>query len=250
MTKGLLLLALALSPVILFGQTITDSGTVPQANPESLPVNKNAYADSAFLFMFNASTTFYEVKDQRINKFLAKYGYTPPQNIPVGLRLELAVMPSGKKMVYSINASTIISHQDILTADLSLGIYRRFFETKSLWISAGLALGEHFDRIDLNGSLPPLLDSLAKEYTVNLSLHRTGLIVEPGTKIYWFPVQSKKLQFGLTAGIYYDFDFNSKWRVGYYPQNHNSFKNLRKPTHISTIQEFGWVFSTGLTVVF
>ena len=250
MTKWLSLLALALSPAFLFSQTNTDTGAVHTNHPDANPAYTMYYADSAFNFMFNASSTFYDLQDPRINKFLSKYGYITPQNIPLGLRLELAVMPSGKKMLYSINASTIISPQDIVSADLSLGIYRRFFETQKLWILAGLALGEHFDRVDLNGSLPPLLDSLAKEYNANLSLHRTGLIVEPGTKIFWFPVQTKRFQFGLTAGIYYDFDFNSKWRIGYYPQNHASFKNLRRPTHVSTFQEFGWVFSTGLTMVF
>jgi hypothetical protein len=45
-------------------------------------------------------------------------------------------------------------------------------------------------------------------------------------------------------------DFNSRWRVGYYPHNGNTFKNLKKPTQVSTIEEFGWSFSTGLSISF
>ncbi len=170
--------------------------------------------------------------------------------MPVGLRFEIAIMPRAGKMIYGINAGTIISRQDIVTADISLGAYYRFFETKRVWFVGGLAIGEHFDRIVLNGSLPPALDSLSKKYNATLSLHRNGLIAEPALKIFWYPVKSNKMQVGLFTGVYYDFDFNSHWRVGYYADNLGSFKNLRKPTQLATVQEFGLVFSTGLSICF
>lgn len=115
---------------------------------------------------------------------------------------------------------------------------------------SGVAIGEHFDRIVLNGALPPNLDSLAIKYNTTLSLHRTGFMVEPAVKFFWYPLQAKKIRVGLFTGIYYNMDFNSRWRVGYYPHNGNTFKNLRKPTQVSTIEEFGWSFSTGLSISF
>jgi hypothetical protein len=235
MEKRLLVMIFVLAPAVLFSQT---------------KVEKADHADSSYLVMFNVSTLYYAPKDLNINKFLSKYGYEQPRNIPIGLRIELAVMPSGGKMIYGLNLGTIISRQDITTADISIGVYRRFFETNHIRLLGGLSLGEHFDRIVLNGKLPPALDSLSKKYNATLSLHRTGLIVEPAVKVFWYPVKTKKYQLGLFAGVYYDLDFNSRWRVGYYPHNGQSFKNLRKPSSVSTVREFGWVFSSGLSVCF
>lgn len=200
--------------------------------------------------MFNVSTVFYSAKDDRINRFLGKYGYTQPQQMPVGLRFELAGIPFGGNLAYSLNAGTIISVQDIVTADVSLGIYYRFIKTKSISVLSGVAIGEHFDRVVLNKGLPPNLDSLAIKYNATLSLHRTGFMVEPAVKFFWYPLQAKKIRVGLFTGIYYNMDFNSRWRVGYYPHGNNNFKNLRKSTQVSTIEEYGWAFSTGLSISF
>jgi hypothetical protein len=209
-----------------------------------------AHSDSTYIVMFNVCSVFYTPKDLNINKFLSKYGYQPPQEVPIGLRFELAGMPAGGKMIYSLNAGTIVSQQSITSADVSLGVYRRIFQTRKFWIVTGASIGEHFDRILLNGKMPPLLDSLSEKYNTTLSLHRTGLVIEPALKFFWFPLKEKKFQLGLFGGTYYDFDFNSRWRVGYYPDNVNSFKNLRKPSSVSTVQEFGWVFTTGISVCF
>ena len=75
-------------------------------------------------------------------------------------------------------------------------------------------------------------------------------MVEPAVKFFWYPLQAKKIRVGLFTGIYYNMDFNSRWRVGYYPHGDNEFKNLRKPTQVSTIEEFGWAVSTGLSISF
>jgi len=250
MNKGLFILVIILLPAILFAQNKAD--TVPNHENRNGPELKkhDDLAGHAFVFMFNASAVFYTSTDPRINNFLNKYGYTAQQKIPVGLRIEMAGIPFGGKMIYSLNAGTIVSKQDISTADVLLGIYRRFFETKKLWILAGVALGEHFDRIVLTGNMPPSLDSLAKKYNTTLSLRRNGFITEPAIKIFWYPLISKKFQLGLYTGIYYDLDFNSRWRVGYDPHNDNSFKNLRRPTNVSTEEEFGWVFSSGISICF
>jgi hypothetical protein len=234
MYKGLVIVAFILTPAILYSQVPADTTTIRHS----------------FSFMFNVSTVFYSTKDVRINNFLNKYGYTQPQQIPMGLRFELAGMPVGSKMVYSLNAGTIVSRQDITTADLSLGAYYKILDSRKFWLLTGLSLGEHFDRIVLNGNMPPAFDSLSIKYNTTLSLHRTGLIAEPAIKMFWFPLQTKKIQLGAYMGIYYDFDFNSRWRVGYYPDNENLFKNLRKPTDVSTIHEFGWVISSGISLCF
>ncbi len=220
-------------PAIVFSQSKNDSTILP-----------------SYSLMFNVSTVFYTAKDSRIDNFLTKYNYTKPQNVPVGLRFEIAAMPNGGKMLYSINAGTVISNQDIVTADISIGAYRKIIETNKIWITAGLSVGEHFDRIVLNGELPPSFDSLSKKYNTTLSLHRNGVIVEPAAKFFWYPFTTKKTQLGIFMGIYYDFDFNSHWRVGYYPENSKTFKNLRKPTSVATIHEFGWVFSSGISICF
>jgi hypothetical protein len=249
MGKWLCILILILSPTILFAQNKSDSST--QNNVKKQPPFRHKYhGDSTFSFMFNPSNVFYTARDSRINKFMEKYGYVPPQQIPVGIRLELSVMPFGSKMMYSIHAATILSRQDIATADFSLSAYRFIAETKNIWVAAGVGLGIHFDRIVLSGQLPPSFDSLENEYKSTLSLHRSGLVAEPGAKLFWYPWQKRKIQLGLFSGIGYDFDFNSHWHLGYYPQNRHTFKRIKKPTNVGTVHEFGWVFNLGLSLCF
>ena len=247
MHKGIFIWMIVCIPGILNAQNNTDSLPI-QKNESNAGINKSE--KTVFPVMFNICTVFYSVQDSKINRFLDKYGYTQPQQIPMGLRFELAGIPNGGRMVYSLNAGTIVSRQDITSADISLGLYYRIVKTKIISLLSGVAIGEHFDRIVLNGALPPNLDSLAKKYNTTLSLHRTGLIVEPAAKLFWYPLQAKKIRVGIFTGMYYNMGFNSRWRVGYYPHNDDTFKNLRKPTQVSTVEEFGWCFSTGLSISF
>jgi hypothetical protein len=247
MHKGLFIWMIVCIPGILYAQNNTDS--IPLQKQEK-NAKQNRSEKTVFPFMFNISTVFYSTNDSKINKFLGKYGYTQPQQMPVGLRFELAGIPFGGNMVYSLNAGTIVSRQDIICADFSLGIYYRFVNTKKISLLSGVAIGEHFDRVVLDKGLPPNLDSLATKYNTTLSLHRTGFMVEPTVKFFWYPLQVKKIRIGLFTGIYYNMNFNSRWRVGYYPHGSNTFKNLRKPTQVSTIEEYGWAFSTGLSISF
>jgi hypothetical protein len=245
MNKRWFILIFVLIPRFLLSQAITDTIVIKNSGPE-LPLQRQIKPSNGN-FLFNLSTVFYTSKDSRIDKFLGKYGYVQPGNIPIGLKFEIGIMPFGKRILYTLNAGTIISRQDIVTADISIGAYYRFIKTKNMWLLGGVAIGEHFDRVVLNGNLPPMLDSLAKKYNTMLSLHRTGFITEPAIKIFWYPFHLRKSQIGVFAGICYDFDFNSRWRVGYYPNSGSTFKNLRKPTNIGTIHEFGWVFNAGLS---
>ena len=249
MGKWLCILVFVLSPAILFSQLKTDSAALDSRTVHA-SLRHRYHADSAFSFMFNSGAVFYTARDSRINKFLTKYGYVPPQEIPVGIRFEVSGMPFGSKMVYSLNAASVLSRQAISTADFSLGAYRFLAETKNIWVVAGIAVGMHFDRIALDGKLPPSYDSLKNQYGSTLSLHRSGLIVEPGTKVFWYPWQRKKIQLGVFSGIGYDLDFNSRWQLGYYPENRGRFKRIKKPTDVGTVHEFGWVFNMGLSFCF
>lgn len=237
------------SPAILFSQSVhTDS-----VYSKKKSVHPQVYQDdSTFSILFNASNAFYTAKDPKFNNFLNKYGYRAPQNVTVGINLELAAVPFNTKMMYSLKAGTIISKQDIITSNFTLGAYRRLVETKQFWLLAGLGLGKHGDRIALNGNVPPNIDSLAKEYNRILSLHRTGFLVEPAVRFYWYPIQTKKFQLGLFGNVAYDFAFNTRWKLGYYNQNGNftSFKKIGKPTNVQTEHELGWVFSDGISFCF
>ncbi len=237
-------------PAILFSQNSYKKDSVYIHHSDKRP---HIYQDdSTFSILFNASNTFYTAKDLRINNFLTKYGYTPQQIIPVGINLEIAAIPFNTKMMYSLKAGTIISRQDIITSNFTLGAYRRIFETKKIWILAGAGLGKHGDRIALNGNVPPDIDSLAHQYEKILSLHRTGFLAEPAVRFFWYPIQTKKFQLGLFATAAYDFAFNTQWKLGYYNQNgqFTSFKRIRRPTNVQTEHELGWALSDGISFCF
>ena len=189
MNKGLFIWMIVCIPGILYSQNNTDSISIHKLQNDTV-MNKSE--KTVFPVMFNICTVFYSTTDSKINKFLGKYGYTQPQQIPVGLRFEIAGIPNGGRMVYSLNAGTIISKQDITTADISLGVYYRIIKTKKISLMSGIAVGEHFDRVVLNGALPPNLDSLAIKYNTTLSLHRTGFDGRAGCKILLVSIAGKK----------------------------------------------------------
>jgi len=240
-----MLTAVLLLPFVLFAQTNNDS------YHSSNPFHKYQ-DDSTFSVMFNMSTVFTTAKDPKINNFLTKYGYRAPQNVPVGINLEIAAIPFNSKMMYSLQGGTIISKQDIVSAHFTLGAYRRFLERKHFWLLAGLGLGTHGDRVVLDGNMPQSFDSLAKVYNKLLSLHRTGFLVEPAVRFFWNPIQTKKIQIGLFAGTAYDFGFNTRWNLGYFKENgqFTSFKRIGKPTNVQTQKEFGWAFTDGISFCF
>jgi hypothetical protein len=241
---------LILSPAILFSQTKNDTDAVHYEKP---PYHTHQYQDdSTFSILLNTSTVIYTARDTRINNWLTKYGYRPPQRIPTGVNIELAAIPFNSKMMFGINGGTVVSRQDIISSNFTIGIYRRFVERRKFWILAGAGIGRHGDRVVLNGQVPPEFDSLANQYNKILSLHRTGFLIEPAARLFWYPIQTRKLQLGLFANTAYDFSFNTRWKLGYYNQNgqFTSFKRIRKPTDVQTEQEFGFAFSGGLSFCF
>ncbi|MES1226431.1 MAG: hypothetical protein ABUT20_63735 [Bacteroidota bacterium] len=241
-----MLTAVLLLPVLIFAQPENES---QYRSPGDLHRYQN---DSTFSILFNMSTVFTTAKDPKINNFLTRYGYRPPQRIPVGINLELAAIPFNSKMMFSLQGGTIITKQDIMSAHFTLGAYRRFLERSHFWLLGGLGLGTEGDKIVLNGNMPENFDSLARVYNKLLSLHRTGFLVEPAVRFFWNPIETKKIEVGLFAGTAYDFAFHTRWMLGYYKENgqFTSFKRIGKPTGVQTQKEFGWAFSNGISFCF
>jgi hypothetical protein len=251
-----LVMALLILPAALFSQ----AGQVSQAGQDtssldnrktSHPVRKYQ-VDSTFSVLFNISNVFYTAKDSRIDNFLVKYGYIPPQNIPVGINLELAATPFNSKMTYSLSASTIVSRQDVISSFFKLAAYRRFFERKHFSIAGGVGIGTHGSRVILDGNMPPAFDSIANRYNKELVLRRTGFVVEPAARFLWYPLQTPRFQLGLFANTAYDFSFNRGWKIGYYKQGgeFSTFKGIGKTDDVLSHKEFGWALSDGLSFCF
>ena len=242
-------MALLFLPLILFAQTKNDSIAIYPNEP----IRLRAYqTDSTFSVLFNLSNVFFTARDPKINNFLVKYGYTPQQTVPVGINIELAAVPFNSKMMFVLNGGTIVSRQSIVTANFTLGAYRRVFERKKIWLMAGAGLGAHGDRIALSGQIPPGFDSLQHEYNRLLSLHHSGFLIEPAARFYWYPYQTNRFQIGLFAAVGYDFAFDSKWKLGYYNENgqFTSFKKIGKTTDVPLQQQFGWALSDGISFIF
>jgi hypothetical protein len=244
------ILLLLFSPALIFAQQAADASSNIDFQNQTRWAKHSYRADSAIVSVINASVPFHSTQDTRINKFLNKYGYIPQRPIQVGAQLELAVIPFRSQMMYGISGEVIVSRQSVASADFSVSAFRRFFETKNFSAFAGLALGGHLDRIVLNGNLPPSFDSLANQYDKVLSLHRKGLIIEPATKLFWYPFQKRNAEFGIFCTAGYDLDLNTRWRLGYYDPNNPTFRKLKTSTGIQSVRGAGWILIPGLSVGF
>jgi hypothetical protein len=81
-------------------------------------------------------------------------------------------------------------------------------------------------------------------------LRRRGLFVEPAARVFWYPVKVGAVQFGVYAALGYDLDLNSKWKLGYYSNNHGKyshFRELSKPNDQEKYSECGVFYSAGLS---
>lgn len=241
------ILVLLSLPVFLFSQENKDSST---AITHEQVLRSHGYAvDSTFSLLFNPNDAFYTAQDHKINNFLQKYGYHPAPAIQVGVNLELAAIPFNSKMLYTLAGGTIVSYQSILTSHLTIGAYRRFMERKKIWLFAGAGFGTHGNRVLLNGRMPASFDSIANQYHKELSLHRSGFLLEPAVRFYWYPIQTSKFSFGLFANVAYDFAFDSRWKLGYFNQNgqFTSFRRIGKASNVQASREFGWALGNGLS---
>src|SRR5579864_9440316 len=80
MHKGLFIWMIVCFPGILYSQNNSDSISIQKREKDTI-LNKSE--KTVFPIMFNICTVFYSTKDSKIDKFLGKYGYTQPQQIPV-----------------------------------------------------------------------------------------------------------------------------------------------------------------------
>jgi hypothetical protein len=251
-----LLMVLLIFPAALFSQAKQDTGSVDHFK-SAYPVHgvqpvHRYQVDSTFSILVNVSDVFYTANNSKIDNFLSKYGYRAPQEVPVGINFELAAIPFNSKMMYSLVASTIVSRQDISTTTFKAAAYRQIFERRYFWLSGGMGMGIRDSRIFLNGRIPPSFDSLANLYHRELVLKRSGFLVEPELRFFWYPLQCRKFQLGLFAGTAYYWSFNSRWKLGYYNPSgqFSSFKSLSKKTGVQTYKEYGLAFSDGLSFRF
>ena len=246
-----LLVILQILPASLFSQVKSDSTVVDYTNKSH--TIRRYKEDSTFSILANISTVFYTANDPTIDNFLVKYGYKAPQKVPVGVNLELAAVPFESRMTFSLSASTIVSTQDIVTAEFKIGAYRRIFERQHFWISTGLGVGTHGSRIILDGQMPPHFDSLAAQYGKQLALRRTGFVIEPAVRFFWYPLETRRFQLGIFANPAYDFSFNTRWKLGYYNSSGQSstFKDISKNSDVqNSHKEFGWALGDGLSFCF
>ncbi|MDP4148179.1 MAG: hypothetical protein Q8927_11270 [Bacteroidota bacterium] len=207
--------------------------------------------DSSFFLLLNSHVSFSHANDLHINRWLARYGYPTESRVPASVNLELAAMPVGSNLLYSIKACTIVSDKNLSSLNLQAGLYYAVIRKRSFLLFAGLGAGYQADIITLNGDMPQDYKVLAAQYRRQLSLRRQGLFVDPSTRVLWYPVSIHQLQIGFDAGLGYDLDFNSRWRLGYYESSsgkYSHFRKIRKPSDQQRVSEFGLSYFAGLSL--
>ncbi|HEY4061828.1 MAG TPA: hypothetical protein VGM30_08000 [Puia sp.] len=207
--------------------------------------------DSSFSLLFNQGISFTHANDPHINRWLQKYGYPAEPHVPSSLNFEIAAIPASSNLLYSIKLSTITSGKNLSSFNVLGGLYTALVHTKNLLLFGGMGAGYHDDILTLNGNMPDDYKQLADQYHVSLALRRTGLFLEPALRAFWFPVTLHNVQVGLFGGLGYDLDFNSRWKLGYYSNNHGKyghFKKLKKPDDQQRVSEYGIAYNLGITL--
>lgn len=206
--------------------------------------------DSSFSLLFNSGISFTHANDPHINHWLEKYGYPPEPHVPMSVNFEMAAIPAYSRLLYTIKLSSITSGRNLSSYNISAGLYASMLKSKHFFLYLGGSVGLHGDIITLNGQLPPEYEQLALQYHSPLALRRRGLFVEPAAKVFWYPVHFRVLELGLFAALGYDLDINSKWKLGYYSNNHGKFSHFRelgKPNDQMKVSEYGVFYSAGLS---
>jgi len=207
--------------------------------------------DSSFSLLFNTSISFTHANDVHINRWLAKYGYPTVPRVPSSYNFEIAAIPASSSLLYSLRLSTINSVSNLSSFNLLTGLYTSVVKTRSLLFFLGGGLGFHGDIITLNGNLPPEYQQLATQVHAPLALRRTGLCIEPGARLFWYPIRAGSLQVGAFGGLGYAMDINSRWKLGYYSNNHGKYSHFRgvsKPGDQQKVSEHGFSYSAGLSI--
>ncbi|HXB95535.1 MAG TPA: hypothetical protein VNU70_10265 [Puia sp.] len=208
-------------------------------------------ADSSFSLLFNGGVSFTHANDPHINRWLEKYGYPPEPHVPSSINFEVAAIPAYSRLLYSIKLSTINSGNNLSSYNISAGLYTALIKSQRFLLFVGGSVGLHGDIITLNGQLPPDYEQLATEYHAPLALRRRGLFVEPAARAFWYPLRFSSVQIGLYGALGYDLDINSKWKLGYYSNNHGKyshFRELGKPSDQDKVSEYGVFYSVGFSL--
>jgi len=209
--------------------------------------------DSSFSLLFNSSMTCTRTNDEHINHWLARYGYPTIPRVPSSYNFEVGAIPAYSRLLLSLRLSTINSVNNLSSFNIMGGLYTALVKKKSFLLFAGGATGLHRDIITLNGNLPPEYQQLATQVHSQLALRRAGLRLEPGVRIFWYPVQIGLLQIGLSGGLAYDVDLNSHWKLGYYSNNHGRyghFKGITRPSDQVKVSDHGLTYGGGLSFRF
>jgi len=228
--------SLGLLVLVLLAATVT---AFPQAG-----------ADSSFSLYFNSGLSFTHANDPHINRWLKTYGYPTEPHVPTSVNFELAAMPAASRLLYSVKISTINSGDNLSSYDAMVGLYTALVKHRSFLFFAGGMAGMHGDIITLDGNVPPEYKQMAASHPEPLALRRRGLVLEPGVRLFWYPVNIHAVQLGLYAGLGLDMDFNSRWRLGYYSNNHGKyghFRGLGKPNDQKRVSEYGLFYTAGFS---
>ena len=209
--------------------------------------------DSSFSLLFNTGLSYTQTNDEHINHWLSKYGYPTIPKVPSSYNFEIAAIPAYSHLLYSLRLSSINSVNNLSSFNIMGGLYTALVKSKSFLLFVGGATGLHRDIITLNGNLPPEYQQLATQVHSQLALRRAGLRIEPGVKVFWYPLQIGLLQIGLSGGLAYDVDLNSHWKLGYYSNNHGRyghFKTISKPNDQVKVSDHGLTYGAGLSFRF
>ncbi|HVS98723.1 MAG TPA: hypothetical protein VHE54_19665 [Puia sp.] len=206
--------------------------------------------DSGFSLLFNSGISFTHANDPHINRWLEKYGYPPEPHVPSSINFEFAAIPAWSRLLYSIRLSSIKSGRNLSSYNISAGLYPSLIKSNNFLLFAGGAAGLHGDIITLNGQVPSEYRQMATQNQSPLALRRRGLFVEPAARFFWYPLRFQSLQLGVYAALGYDVDINSKWKLGYYNNNHGKYSHFRavgKPSDQMRVSEYGVFYSAGLS---
>lgn len=207
--------------------------------------------DSSFSLLFNSGISFSHANDPHINRWLEKYGYPTEPHVPMSVHFEIAAVPAYSRLLYTIKLSAINSGHNLSSYNISGGLYASLLKSKKFFLYLGGSVGLHGDIITLNGQLPSEYERMAASYNQPLALRRRGLFVEPAAKVFWYPIRFRATQLGVFASLGYDMDINSKWKLGYYSNNHGKyshFRQLGKPNDQEKYSECGVFYSAGLSL--
>ncbi|HEV2483738.1 MAG TPA: hypothetical protein VGS79_28930 [Puia sp.] len=206
--------------------------------------------DSSFSLYFNSGLSFTHANDPHINRWLKTYGYPTEPHIPTSINLELAAMPANSRVLYAVRVSTINTGGNFSSYNAMLGVYSAIIKHRSFMFLAGGMAGLHGDIVTLDGNIPPEYKEMAASHPEPLALRRRGLVLEPGVRLFWYPVNIHAVQLGFYGGLGCDMDFNSRWRLGYYSNDHGKyshFRGLGKPSDQQRVSEYGLSYSAGLS---